>query len=113
MKRKKWFCLLLAVVLLLTGCGGRENGSDNTGGSENSAQGGNASGSPAVNGIESEGIYDIELTKEAIAPPCRRERFFLGHSILTGRGFGLLGIMTGRFSAITKSKMGGHCCWKM
>ena len=91
MKRKKWFCLLLAVVLLLTGCGGRENGSDNTGGSENSAQGGNASGSPAVNGIESEGIYDIELTKEAIAPPLQEGEIFLGAQYFNGERIWFIG----------------------
>ncbi|MDE6063135.1 MAG: hypothetical protein K2G20_00895, partial [Lachnospiraceae bacterium] len=91
MKRKKWFCLLLAVILLLTGCGGRENGSDNTGGSENSAQGGNASGSLAVNGIESEGIYDIELTKEAIEPPLQEGEIFLGAQYFNGERIWLIG----------------------
>lgn len=91
MKRKKWFCLLLAVVLLLTGCGGRKHGSDNTGGSENSTQGGNASGSPAVNGIESEGVYDIELTKEAIAPPLQEGEIFLGAQYFNGERIWLIG----------------------
>ncbi len=91
MKRKKWFCLFLAVILLLTGCGGRENGSDNTGGSENSAQGGNASGSPVINGIESEGIYDIELTKEAIEPPLQEGEIFLGAQYFNGERIWFIG----------------------
>lgn len=91
MKRKKWFCLLLAVILLLTGCGGRENGSDNTGGSENSTQGGNASGSPVINGIESEGIYDIERTEEVIASPMQEGEIFLGAQYFNGERIWLIG----------------------
>lgn len=51
MNRKKWFCLLLSAVLLLTGCGGK--GSGNT-----------------VNEMENPpegGRYDYEMTEEALA----------------------------------------------
>ena len=78
MKRKKWFCLLLSVILLLTGCGGGENGSDEPNGQESSAQGGNASDSPAISGIAADGLYDIELTEEAVASPLQEGEVFLG-----------------------------------
>lgn len=91
MKRKKWFCLLLAVILLLTGCGGRENGSDNAGGSENSAQGGNALGSPAISGIAADGLYDIELTEEAVASPLQVGEIFLGAQYFNGERIWFIG----------------------
>lgn len=90
MKRKKWFCLLLSVILLLTGCGG-ENGSDEPDGQESSAQGGNASGSPAISGIAADGLYDIELTEEAVASPLQEGEVFLGAQYFNGERIWFIG----------------------
>lgn len=88
---KKCFCLLLSVILLLTGCDGRKNGSDNTDGSENSAQGGNASAAPVTSGTEADGLYDIELTEETIAPPLQEGEVFLGAQYFNGERIWFIG----------------------
>ncbi|MDE5804170.1 MAG: extracellular solute-binding protein [Lachnospiraceae bacterium] len=96
MKRKKWICLLLSVILLLAGCGDRKNGSDNTGGSENSAQGGDASAAPVTGGIEADGFYDIELTEETIAPPLQEGEIFLGAQYFNGERIWFIGNNSGQ-----------------
>ena len=91
MKRKKWFGLLLSVILLLTGCGGGENGSDEPDGQESSAQGGNDLDSPAISGIVADGLYDIELTEETVASPLQEGEVFLGAQYFNGERIWLIG----------------------
>ena len=65
MKKRKWFCLLMSIVLLLTGCGGKESG---------------AAGKNTEGGV-SEGVrYDYEMTEEMAALPLQE-----GETILWGQ----------------------------
>ena len=69
MKKRKWFCLLLSVILLLTGCGGKEN--ENTGKNQD-------------NGISDEGRYDFEITEEAPVFSLQSGESILGAQYLDG-----------------------------
>ncbi|MDE5801618.1 MAG: extracellular solute-binding protein [Lachnospiraceae bacterium] len=78
MKRRKWFCLFLSVVLLLTGCGGK--GSEETGkNTESNGQGGNHAGN-----IASEGRYDFEITEETPVFSLQSGESILGAQYLEG-----------------------------
>lgn len=91
MKSKKWFCLLLSVILLLTGCGGRKNDSDDADGLDNSTQGGSASTVPVIGGIAADGLYDIERTEEVIVSPLQEGEAFLGAQYFNGERIWIIG----------------------
>ena len=78
MKKRKWFCLLLSVILLHTGCSGKgsENIERNT---EGSGQVENDTGDMAANGR-----YDFEITEEASGFSLQSGETILGAQYLEG-----------------------------
>ena len=69
MKKRKWFCMFLSVILLLTGCGGKEN--ENTEKNQESS-------------ISDEGRYDFEITEEAPVFSLQSGETILGAQYLDG-----------------------------
>ena len=69
MKKRKWFCMFLSVILLLTGCGGKEN--ENTEKNQESS-------------ISDEGRYDFEITEEAPVFSLQSGETILGAQYLEG-----------------------------
>ena len=90
MKRKKWCSLFLAVVLFLTGCGGKEGGNGKTG--------------SLADGSEEEGLYDIELTEEAIALPLQEGESFLGVQYDSGERIWFIGDEEGQVFCYYENK---------
>lgn len=69
MKKRKWFCLFLSAILLLTGCGSKGN--------ENA-------GKNSESGISDEGRYDFEITEEASVFSLQSGESILGAQYLEG-----------------------------
>ena len=69
MKKRKWFCLLLSAILLLTGCGSK--GNENT-------------GKDLESGISEEERYDFEITEEAPVFSLQSGETILGAQYLDG-----------------------------
>ena len=69
MKKRKWFCMFLSVILLLTGCGSK--GNENT-------------GKDLESGISEEERYDFEITEEAPVFSLQSGETILGAQYLEG-----------------------------
>ncbi|MBD5512771.1 MAG: extracellular solute-binding protein [Lachnospiraceae bacterium] len=69
MKKRKWFCLFLSAILLLTGCGSK--GNENT-------------GKDLESGISEEERYDFEITEEAPVFSLQSGETILGAQYLDG-----------------------------
>ena len=69
MKKRKWFCLLLSVALLLTGCGGKGSSDAETN---------------MGSGVPEGGRYDYEITDEMAALPLQSGETIIGVQYLNG-----------------------------
>ena len=69
MKKRKWFCMFLSVILLLTGCGSK--GNENT-------------GKDLESGISEEERYDFEITEETPVFSLQSGETILGAQYLEG-----------------------------
>ena len=78
-------------MLLFTGCSGKKSGKDDTGGQGGAAAGADASEGSPTSGIEADGLYDIELTEEAIASPLQEGESFLGAQYFNGERIWFIG----------------------
>ncbi|MBD5480481.1 MAG: extracellular solute-binding protein [Lachnospiraceae bacterium] len=85
MEKRKWFCLLLAVVMLFGGCGSKD--SENNGkNQESSGQAGNS-----VENLPEEGLYDFAITEKTIALPIQSGEDLRGAQYFEGERIWLLG----------------------
>ena len=85
MEKRKWFCLLLAVVMLFGGCGSKDSG-NNGKNQESSGQAGNS-----VENLPEEGLYDFAITEETIALPIQSGEELRGAQYFEGERIWLLG----------------------
>ena len=91
MKRKKRLCLLLSVLLLCTGCGGKGNEAGNLAEPKSSSNGGNTSDGSVMGVVAAGELYDIELTEETLVAPLQEGELFLGAQYFGGERIWFIG----------------------
>ena len=100
MIKKKWICLFLSMILLLTGCGGKEKNTGASGsqesGTESGApgsqtQGGNTADPAVIERMIADGIYDVEMEEKKLESPIKAGETFLGAQNYNGERLWFIG----------------------
>ncbi|MBD5497368.1 MAG: extracellular solute-binding protein [Lachnospiraceae bacterium] len=100
MIKKKWICLFLSMILLLTGCGGKEKNtgapnnqknSTQSGAPDSQTQGGNTANPAVIERMMADGIYDVEMEEKKLASPIKAGETFLGAQYYNGERLWFIG----------------------
>ena len=100
MIKKKWICLFLSMILLLTGCGGKEKNTGASGSQESGTQsgvpdsqtqGGNTADPAVIERMMADGIYDVEMEEKKLASPIKAGETFLGAQYYNGERLWFIG----------------------
>ena len=100
MIKKKWICLFLSMILLLTGCGVKEKNTGASGsqesGTESGApgsqtQGGNTADPAVIERMMADGVYDVEMEEKKLASPIKAGETFLGAQYYNGERLWYIG----------------------
>ena len=100
MIKKKWICLFLSMILLLTGCGGKEKNtgapnnqknSTQSGAPDSQTQGGNTADPAVIERMMADGIYDVEMEEKKLASPIKAGETFLGAQYYNGERLWFIG----------------------